>query len=87
MLSLMSRTCELGRVCEISEALSRQITTRSCTGSVSGHLLLYPAVPRACWGETAAQGRVCPERAHCLYCQGCTSKKSSSFLEDLIPGV
>lgn len=52
-MSLMSRTCELGSMCEISEALSWQVTTRSCTGSADGHLLLCPAVPLACWGETA----------------------------------
>ena len=52
-MSLMSRTCELGSMCEISEALSWQVTTRSCTGSTDGHSLLCPAVPLACWGETA----------------------------------
>ena len=52
-MSLLSRTCELGSMCEISESLSWQVMTWSCTDSVDGHLLLCPAVSLACWGETA----------------------------------
>ena len=82
-----SRARALGSVCKIWGPLLADHNSE-LPWLHGGHLLLCPAVPLACWSETAVPRDRCIQKEFSVATvPGCTSEKPSFFLEDLIPGV